>query len=286
MLEGISGAGTGTVPTNASSQPSPSNGPVTVNQTRGCSYSEIEIGQSGSDAVNASSASIPNDVNSSTSSLTTSSNPLVVYYTASSGSFDVTTGGATLSDYIRIKTNRVLPEITAAQVTPSAVSDTSSFAAVSTIGVCPNSTVSFGTNSAIAVSPTTTEYEWTIIDLDNGNATSAPSGGSNGATTSHTFTNAGGNYQVRLRVNSACCGWSVPIYMDVDVSSATSDTATIASSTGSFSACEGDTVSYSAVGLSGVSQYVWTVPSGSSINGGLKYGYNYKQCDYCCPWIK
>ena len=59
----------------------------------------------------------------------------------SSGSFDVTTGGATLSDYVRIKTNRVLPEITAAQVTPSAVSDTSSFAAVSTIGVCPNSTV-------------------------------------------------------------------------------------------------------------------------------------------------
>ena len=176
-----------------------------------CAYSEVLLIQnSGVPSQLFGNWTLENDVTNALGSTTLSDDTAKIFTTSNSGSDNIAINGIVYEDFLRTNSDRVLPEILAEQNAPFTLSSTSIYGSMSSFDVCANSSITFSLGNSTSVSPVTTEYEWTIIDLDNANAETTPSGGSNGSQTTHSFTNAGGNYQVRLRVNSSCCGWSVP----------------------------------------------------------------------------
>ena len=234
-----------------------------------CAYSEVLLIQnSGVSSQLFGNWILENDVTNALGSTTLSDDTAKIYTTSNSGSDNVVINGIIYEDFLRTNSDRVLPEIDAEQSAPFTLSSTSSYSSISSFDICANSSIVFSVGNSTSVSPITTEYEWTIIDLDNANAETTPNGGSSGSQTTHSFANAGGNYQVRLRVNSSCCGWSVPVYMDINVSEGPVGTPVITSSSSSFTFCIGDTVTLGLTGLSGANSFAWQAPAGSIIEGG------------------
>lgn len=173
--------------------------PVTVNQQKGCTNSEIILTHSGGDLepVNMGNPLYVNDLNPSTSSYTNSSSPASVYYT-STGTYDVVINGEVYKDYINIVSNRLLPSFNTIQNNSS------------TTSICANTQLNMNTSF------TGSEFEWTIV---SGTTGSTPSGGATGNATSHLFT-TDGTYYVKLRIKEECCGWSVPVYKTITVNPA------------------------------------------------------------------
>ena len=235
--------------TNTTGIPS-TNGPVTVNHVEGCAYSEIAITKGGGSFDFSSamgSPSIVMDQNPTTSSTASngSTSPSSIYYTTT-GVRNVVVGSTIYRNYIDIRLSRTLPGISVTQNS------------VSTSSPCRNVAVTITTTGS--PSPTPTAYEWTIV---SGTTGSTPSGGANGATTTHTF-NTTGTYYIKLRVKSDCCGWSIPIYSTVTVVDIPSGTGTMSSSTGDWNFCPGETAVVTVSGISNATSYDWTFPSGTT----------------------
>lgn len=175
----------------------PAPGLVTVNYDNlsACANSEVVITKQTGNWSLPSGASFVNDLGPSTSSYSNSSTPAIVTF-SSPGTYDLGVNGGTLRKYITITTARALPVITG--TVPATL--------------CVGSTINLNTAT------TGDHYEWTVYP---------ESAGPNAPIFTDTVQSPGvtpaltsiGNYIVKLRVNEACCGWSVPVYQTVTVTS-------------------------------------------------------------------
>lgn len=129
------------------------------------------------------------------------SNPVSVFYT-STGWKDISTITDTRARLLNVNTSRTPPVING--VTSPICKDGSL-----SLTVTPNS-------------PTVvTGYEWTVqLTPVTGLNAPVPTATSNSATPTFTFPNIGTTdltYQIKLRVQDECCGWSIPVYQTVVV---------------------------------------------------------------------
>lgn len=172
------------------------NGPVTVNQFSGCTNSEITVAKGGGtfDLSAMGGAQLVDDLGPGSSSYTPASSTAGIFYSAT-GQHDVVVSGTSFNDIINITGTRPLPSF---EVLSQGVPVTA---------LCGNTTATFQTADVAA------QYEWAIIS--NG-AASPPSGGAANDITTHVFP-AEGSYLVRLRVKDECCGWSIPVFQEVNV---------------------------------------------------------------------
>jgi len=171
-------------------------GPVTVNQYAGCTNSDITITQSGG-SFNLGAmggAQFVNNLSPASTSYTVTSATAGVFYT-STGQHDIVLGGTVYNDLININSTRPLPTL-----------------AIISNGI-PTTTPCSGTPVSLQTQDPGTDFEWAIIA--NGTP-SAPSGGAAGSSTTHVFPQQG-TYLVRLRVKDECCGWSIPVFEEVNV---------------------------------------------------------------------
>lgn len=127
-------------------------------------------------------------------SYTPASSTVGIFYTAT-GQQDVVVGGTVYNDFLNITGTRPLPSF---EVLSQGVPVTS---------LCGNTTATFQTTDVAA------QYEWSVIS--NG-VSAPPSGGSANDNTTHVFP-AEGSYLVRLRVKDECCGWSIPVFQEINV---------------------------------------------------------------------
>lgn len=213
--------------------------PVTVAQLKGCTNSEVLVSFTGGtlDPGSMGGATIINDLNPTTSSYTTNTSPVAVYFT-STGDRDVVVSGVNYKNFIHIDSTRIVP---------ASFNTTQNNAAVTTI--CEGTTLNMSTSF------TGTEFEWTIV---SGTTGSAPSGGSTTNATSHQFT-SDGTFWVKLRIKEECCGWSIPIYKEITVDPAPAATITALNDT----YCDND----ASVTLTGTPS--GGVFSGPGVSGGV-----------------
>jgi len=224
---------------------------ITVNQYAGCTNSDITLTKgSGSFAFGSmGSPSVVNNLNPTTSSTNTdgSTSPSHIYYTTTGGRALVV-GSSVYPGYIDVTTARTLPTINI----------DGSIAA--TVEVCINSSITIQVPVGSVGSPTPEVYEWSIV---NGTTPSSPSGGTSGQVTSHTFASAG-TYYVKLRVYTVCCGWSIPVYRTVTVTTPPTGTASFVSGSGDWNFCPGESALVTVNGISNATNYNWTFPSGTT----------------------
>lgn len=224
--------------------------PVTVNQYSGCTNSEITLTQSGGtlDLAAMGGAQLVNNLSASTTSYTTSSSPVGVYYT-STGNFDVVMGTTTYNDFIRINGTRPVPTFTM------------------TVGGNATTSTCSGTPVTLSTTSPGVAYEWTII---SGSIQSNPTGGATSATTTHSFPTSG-TYQIRLRVRDECCGWSIPVFQTMTIIGGPQ---VGYSDIQSPSACGANDGTITAVGFGGSQPYTFTWSNGFTgpVNSGLPAG--------------
>lgn len=159
---------------------------LTAQTFGGCTNSEIRLTKSGGTWSMVSGAAFINDQNSTTSSYSTSTNNVFVYYT-SQGHKNLATS-STYVNFIYIGKNRenatVIDNVTS---------------------VC------FGEPITISTPTPGAQYDFTIFD---GPTVSSP--GSIKATfdqaTNSFYPSTPGTYTIKLRVREDCCGWSIPEY--------------------------------------------------------------------------
>lgn len=183
----------------------------TVLAYKGCSNSEITITKTTGSWVNPPSpgSAFENDISSAVSSYGTGSTPAVIYYTtaAATGFKDLTVNGVTYKNLINLRDNtRTAPTINAIS-TP----------------ICKDGTINLGTPTL----STTTGYNWSVKQISAPNSPAAP--GAELLTAAQQVVQNPGNitlanpdaadrtYQVRLKVQHECCGWSIPTYFSVTV---------------------------------------------------------------------
>jgi hypothetical protein len=229
----------------------PSNfGPITVNQYSGCTNSEITLTQSGGtlDLAAMGNAQLVNNLSATTTSYSTSSSPVGIYYTTN-GTFDVVTSGTVYDNFIRINGTRTLPSIS------------------TSVNGTPTSSTCSGTPVTLSTSASGVAYEWVIISQG---IISAPTGGAGTATTTHSFPSQG-TYEVRLRVKDDCCGWSIPVFATMTIIGGPS---VGYSDIQSPSACGANDGTITAIGFGGSAPYVFTWSNGFTgpVNPGLPAG--------------
>jgi hypothetical protein len=253
--DGTAGASQGFVslsggPTqNGTTIPAPTT--ITALQNQGCANSVITITKNTGTWTLPTGAQFVNDVSTSVASSGTSSNTASIYFTspATTGLKDLAVGAGaanTFKGFINIRTStRTLPSINAI-----------------TTPICPNTSISIGTGA------TADAYAWSVQLISSPNSASSPGANLLSNTTAQnpgllTLTTPG-TYQVKLQAFDFCCGWTIPVYATVVVSSAPSVPGAIS---GDQTVCAGATKTYSISPVGGAASYVWTIPSGASIQG-------------------
>lgn len=169
----------------------PASAPLLIINTQNrnaCAYSEINIQKtSGSWDLSATGAAFVNDLTSTTSSYNNSSNNAIIYYTTS-GNKNLKINNSSYEGVITVNTARPAPAI---QTLPPAI--------------CIGDPITLGTSES------GTNYDWKIFDQSwtqvQAFITQNPG----------VFILPGvGLYHIRFRVKTECCGWSIPVYADVD----------------------------------------------------------------------
>jgi|GEM_PF-985740 len=154
-----------------------------------CTNSEINILKtSGSWDLSGTGGAFVNDLTSSTSSYTNTSNDANIYFTTT-GNKNIKLNSSTYEGFITVNITRAAPTINAL---PAAI--------------CIGDPVTFGTLS------TGINYDWKIYD-QNGTQIQAFITQNPGV---YIFSSVG-TYSIRFRVRTECCGWSIPAYATVDV---------------------------------------------------------------------
>lgn len=209
--------------------------PTTTATYYGCTNSEITITKaSGTWALPAGGAFI-NDLTTASSNYNSTSPTAIVSFN-SVGAKNLG-NGTTFSNFLYLGTDRPLPTFDPAMPTI----------------VCE------GANFLMSTPTVGTQYEWVIYA--NGSSTASPVA---------TFTSPNANwitpinnattvYQVRLRVNNTCCGWSVPVYFTLTVGDFTNPV---------FTSCPTNLTVSTNPTLCGA--FVnWTVPTATDNCGGV-----------------
>ncbi|MEI6765838.1 MAG: T9SS type A sorting domain-containing protein [Bacteroidota bacterium] len=204
--------------------------PVTVTVSHGtnsvCSNSEITIGRSAAGSWTLpTGATYVMDVNSSTSSYTsTSNNPIIIL--ADGGtlpvSLNLTTNASAYNSYLIKTTDRTLPTIN-----------------ISGLPACEGGTI---TLSASGLYGTTVDYDWRIFTTD----ANTPLQNSSLASPSFTISSSG-TYNIRLRLREQCCGWSKPVYSSFTINNDPTAPTTATLIPAVADVCEGQLLSVSGV---------------------------------------
>lgn len=162
--------------------------PTTTATYYGCTNSEITITKASGTWSIPAGGSFINDLTPGTSNYNTTSPTAIISFN-STGAQNLG-NGTTFSNFLYLGTDRPLPTFDPSMVT----------------------TICEGSNFNMTTPTLGVEYEWVIYA--NGSSTASPLA---------TFSSPSANwtvpvnfsttvYQVRLRVRSTCCGWSIPVY--------------------------------------------------------------------------
>lgn len=176
----------------ASSGSYPVNPPLVLVNTQNrnfCTNSEINILKtSGTWDVTVGGGAFVNDLTSSTSSYTNTTNDVNIYFTTT-GNKNIKLNSSTYEGFVTVNTTRTAPAI---NPVPAAI--------------CIGDAITLGT------SHTGINYDWKIYNagwtLIQSFVTQNPG--------TYIFSTPG-IYHIRFRVRTECCGWSIPVYEDVDV---------------------------------------------------------------------
>ncbi|MDB5226065.1 MAG: hypothetical protein JWN78_258, partial [Bacteroidota bacterium] len=180
---------------------------VNYNNTKGCTNSYITLQKGAGAGTWSAYGTLVNDVTSSTPSQTTSSNPVSVYF-SSTGWQTITAGTDSRTRLLYVSTSRTPPVMNIN-------------GAVSPATICKDGSVSLTCPTPNSPS-SVTGYEWTV-QLTPVTGLTTPTAvftSSNAAPASFTLPNTTTGdivYQVKLRVNDQCCGWSTPVYGTITV---------------------------------------------------------------------
>lgn len=254
---GATGASLGFTTTNSSSVaqngtsvPNPTT--VSATWTQGCRRSEITLTKSSAGATwdNFNSGNdnpvLVNDLTSSSTSYTTTTNSVKVYYgsAASVGNKDITVNGQTYRNFIKIVGDRAYGDAVI-----NAISSP-----------CPNASITLGTPTA---GSNISDYDWTIQLLSNPSVNVLTYTGQNPGAVGPPVGGwtAGATYQVKLRVKENCCGWSIPAFTTFTVLAVPAQPSTIVAADPIV--CANQTgAGYSVTNVSGTT-YTWVITSGS-----------------------
>lgn len=217
----------------------PSPALVTMNyaNTSGCANSVITVTKGGGNWLLPTGGSFVNDLGPSSSSYTNSSATAEIAF-SNAGIYNLGVNNGTLSNFVTITTSRALPIINA------------NIPAVVCVG-----------NALNLSSPSVEErYQWLIYPESAGPSSPVFTDTTQNPGATPAFTTPG-NYLVRLRTYTTCCGWSVPVYASFVVADNPSVTAS-----NDTTICNGSTVTLTA-NASGPGTYAWsTTQSGQSIS--------------------
>ncbi len=181
---------------------------VTANYNLGCTNSQIDITKTGGTWTGfGADGAFVNDVNSTTTSYTTSGSPVGVYYT-STGTKDLMVDATTYPAIINISEVRNLPTVDIANMM-----------------ICHGDLVDL---QSTPNDPGTTKpvgFEWYIIEKTETDIVETDYSGTSNYSTEdpglvNIFTNTGTtpkDYVIRYRVKNDCCGWSIPIFKTITV---------------------------------------------------------------------
>lgn len=172
----------------------------------GCTNSVVNLTKSaGNWDIAAMGANTVDDLGPELSSFNASNNAIQVYYT-SQGTKDLVTELSTLQDFFEIRENRVLPQIEA----------------------IPDSLCA-GEELVLSTSTLGQQISWSVLNA--GGTTVAIRTGAN----PDPVALPEGAYYVKLEVQDACCGWSIPVYDSTFVRGPLSDLTVT-------SICQGDSL--------------------------------------------
>ena len=178
--------------------------PTNFEIERICTNSEVQISKSGgSNNWNLpGTANFVNDVDAGNSSYNTVSDDALIYYTAT-GHPDLGVTGTSLPFFVTVDQTRALPNIVGLSNGDN---------------LCPNAEFKVSSDQTgveydwkIATTAAPTTYVYDYVGPNNEQVISLP---------------ATGNYLVRLKVRTTCCGWSRPVYINVESGSVPANTTT------------------------------------------------------------
>ena len=244
----------------------PNDGVVTANWYRGCPLSQIDLTKSTGSSwtfVNTDPAYV-NDLTAGTSNSINTSNTISVYYpaTTATGDKNISLGSTTLNNFIRIEGTRLVAPVASI---------------INTItNPCPTASISLSTNLTTTQLANITTWEWQISQISSPTTivysstaaapgtVPAPSGG----------WVPGATYQVRLRMQETCCGWSIPVWTTFTALSVPASTGSI---TPTANVCAGASVAYTIAPVASATSYAWSVTGGTlaSVQGNANMTINW-----------
>ncbi|MCX7650348.1 MAG: T9SS type A sorting domain-containing protein [Flavobacteriales bacterium] len=180
--------------------PSPDAATISVGYASavGCTNSEIPLTKNAGNWVLPVGGSYVNNLTATTTSYNNSQNNVAIYFN-NTGVYNITANGTNFQNYLFIRDSRPLPTLNVIDVgTGLPVVNP----------VCPGTQISISTPTA------GDNYEWLIYTTDP----SLPIYSANTQNAGPFTLNTSGTFQVRLRVFTTCCGWSIPVYFTVQVS--------------------------------------------------------------------
>ncbi len=238
----------------------PADGTVTVNWYKGCRNSQIDITKtSGSSWTGIGTDPLfVNNLTSSTSSYSASSNSASIYFPTSSslGNKNISLGSTTLTSFIRLIGDR-LNTISSSTLASTVIAPT-----------CPTSPITLATNLTSGQMANITQYDWdiTLVSTPTVNVFTSTSANPGSVPPPSGDWIEGATYQVRFRAYEVCCGWSTPAYFTFTMANNLASVATITQSTPA-TVCANTTRTYTASAVAGATTYNWTV-SGGVIQSG------------------
>ncbi|MFN8393518.1 MAG: HYR domain-containing protein, partial [Bacteroidia bacterium] len=134
---------------------------------------------------------------------------------------------------------------------------------------CPNGSITVGTGLTSGQLANIVTWDWKITLVStpttsvytstsaNPGTVPAPTGG----------WQPGATYQVRLRMEESCCGWSIPVYRTFTVAPTLAAAGPITQSPTGQICANTNGVTYSIPAVSGATSYVWTVNGGTIASG-------------------
>lgn len=180
--------------------PSPDAATITLGYASavGCTNSEIPLTKNAGNWVLPAGGSFVNNLTATTTSYNNTQNNIAIFFN-NPGVYNITANGTNFQNYIYIRDTRPLSNINVIDVgTGLPVANP----------VCPGTQISMSTTTA------GDNYEWLIYTTDP----SLPIFSANTQNAGPFTLNTSGTFQVRLRVFTTCCGWSIPVYFTVQVS--------------------------------------------------------------------
>jgi len=252
----------------------PSDGVITANWFSGCRNSAITLSKTTGNAWSlGSGATLVTDRTSTTSSFSTSSNTIDIYYPSSTtiGAKDISTTGATISNFIEVKGDRLIAPSSAVITSSSSPCPLESVSLTNTLtSVQAANVVAYDWSISVASNPTVNIFTSTAA---NPGIVNPPIGGWQPFTL----------YQIKLRLQESCCGWSIPMYSGFVVLGVPPSNSAAISGSDNIVCANQSGVTYSIPAVSTATGYIWTV-TGGLINDNSNTTFNTTNTSITVNW--